>query len=441
MLGSSRIGPAACLTAVIATVLLSACGGASVGTPGSTGTPEAPTTAPQATLTAAPTVTSFPTATPTMSGTPTPTASPEISPTAATVAGVTAISAGWYHTCALFGNGGVKCWGANDSGKLGDGTTESSSTPVAVSGLGSGVTAISAGADHTCALTDAGGVECWGGNVIWQLGDGTTHDSSVPVAVSGLTSGVTAITAGADHTCALTDTGAVECWGFNMRGQVGVATNADTSTPVVVSGLGSAVQAIEAGAYHSCALTSSGAVDCWGADEVGELGDGKTHDRSIPVAVAGLASGVTAISAGYQHTCALTGAGGVECWGFYFLGTQDGASDESSTPVAVSGLESGVTAISSGDYHTCALTSAGGVECWGSNDYGQLGDGTTESSSTPVAVAGLASGVSAISGGGWEYTCALTNVGQVMCWGINDYGQLGDGTTESRLTPVAVSGL
>jgi alpha-tubulin suppressor-like RCC1 family protein len=401
-----------------------------------------PTASPQTTITVTPTVSSFPTAEPTVRGTPTPTASPGISPTAASIAGVTAISAGGRHTCALFGNGSVKCWGGNGEGELGDGTNQDSSVPVAVTGLGSPVQAIDAGGDHTCALTSAGGVECWGLNSSGQLGDGTTHDRSVPVAVSGLASGVTAITAGANHTCALTDTGAVECWGFNLRGQVGVATNADTSTPLVVSGLDRSVQAIVAGDYHTCALMTSGAVYCWGADEASELGDGKTDDRSTPVAVAGLAGGVTAISAGYQHTCALTGAGGVECWGFYFLSlSRNGASDESSTPVAIAGVDGGVVAISSGDYHTCAVTGAGGVECWGSNDYGQLGDGTSQSSSTAVAVAGLASGVTAVSGGDFEYTCALTNIGQVMCWGINDYGQLGDGTTESRLTPVAVSGL
>jgi alpha-tubulin suppressor-like RCC1 family protein len=261
------------------------------------------------------------------------------------------------------------------------------------------------------------------------------------VAVSGLGGGVIEISANAQYTCALTGAGGVECWGFNMRGQLGNGSTADSSTPVPVSGLESGVIAISTGDYHACALTSAAAVECWGADEAGQLGDGKTKDRSTPVEVAGLSSSVTAISAGYQHTCALTSAGGVECWGANDFGTLgNGTTDDSSSPVEVAGLPSGITAISAGDYHTCALTSAGGVMCWGANDYGQLGDGTSTSASAAVAVVGLDSGVTAISAG-FQYTCALTSAGDVMCWGINDYGQLGDGTTESSATPVAVSGL
>ena len=227
----------------------------------------------------------------------------------------TAIAAGGAHTCALTSAGGVKCWGLNKDGRLGDGTRTERHAPVAVSGLASGVGAIAAGGAHTCALTSAGGVKCWGGNVYGQLGDGTTTMRTTPVAVSGLASGVAAVTARGGHTCALTSAGAVECWGANGVGQLGDGTTATRLTPVAVSDLTSGIQAIDAGSYHTCALTHTGAVACWGYNQSGQLGDGTTTDHHTPVAVSGLASGVAAVAAGDGHTCALTSAGAVECWG------------------------------------------------------------------------------------------------------------------------------
>jgi alpha-tubulin suppressor-like RCC1 family protein len=355
--------------------------------------------------------------------------------------GVTAIAVGESHTCALTAGGGVKCWGWNGHSQLGDGTTAQRSMPVDVSGLASGVTAIAAGYGHTCALTTGGGVKCWGDNYYGKLGDGTTTDHSTPVDVSGLASGVTAIAVGSSHSCALTSIGGVKCWGWNGRSQLGDGTTADRSTPVDVSGLTSGVTAIAAGSFHTCALTSGGGVKCWGYNRSGQLGDGTTTDHSTPVDVSGLASGITAIAAGHMHTCALTAGGGVKCWGYNRSGQLgDGTTTERHTPVDVSGLASGVTAIASRYTHTCALTTGGGVKCWGWNSNGQLGDGTTTERHTPVDVSGLASGVAAIAAGAW-HTCALTAGGGVKCWGANENGLLGDGTTTERHTPVTVSGL
>ena len=356
--------------------------------------------------------------------------------------GVTAIAAGYFHTCALMNTGGVLCWGGNSDGQLGDGTTTNHYTPVAVSGLSSGVTAIAAGSYHTCALTNTGGVLCWGNNWYGQLGDGTTTNRYAPVAVNGLSSGVVAIAAGGFfHTCALTNTGGVLCWGNNWYGQLGDGTTTNRYAPAAVSGLSSGVTAIAADGDHTCALTNTGGVLCWGNNWYGQLGDGTTTWPYSPVAVSGLSSGITAIVVGGDHTCALTNTRGVLCWGNNYYGQLgDGTTTNRYTPVAVSGLSSGVAAIAAGGDHTCALMNTGGVLCWGDNYYGQRGDGTTTNRYTPVAVSGLSSGVVTIATGS-DHTCALTNTGGVLCWGNNYYGQLGDGTTTNRYTPVAVSGL
>jgi len=245
------------------------------------------------------------------------------------------------------------------------------------------ITAISAGGAQSCALTGAGGVKCWGWNSYGQLGDGTTTDRSIPGYVTGLTSGVVAIS-GSSVPCALTTTGGVKCWGYNYSGQLGDGTTTNRSVPVDVSGLTSGVVAISAGSAHTCALTSAGAVKCWGNNDHGELGDGTTTDRSIPVDVTGLGNGVVAISGGYSHTCALTSAHGVKCWGYNYYGQiGDGTTTQRLAPVDVSGLASGLVAISVGGFHTCALTSAGALKCWGLNDSGQLGEGTTIQRLTP----------------------------------------------------------
>ena len=354
--------------------------------------------------------------------------------------GVRDIVIGDDHTCALLENGGVKCWGRNSYGQLGDGTTTNRNAPVQVVGLTSGVRDIVVGDDHTCALFENWGVKCWGRNNVGQLGEGTSTNRNAPVNASGLTSGVRDIVVGDDHTCALFENGGVKCWGQNNRGQLGDGTNTNGSAPVQVIDLTSGVRDIALGEDHTCALLKSGGVKCWGRNSGNQLGDGTRTDRNAPVQVTGLTSGVRDIELGVWHTCALLENGGVECWGsndsFGRLG--DGTTTYRRTPVQVIGLTSGVHNIVTEKTHTCVLLESGGVKCWGRNNLGQLGDGTTTYRRTPVQVIGLTSGVRDIELGVW-HTCALLENGGVKCWGWNSDGQLGDGTTIThRDIPVTV---
>ena len=200
----------------------------------------------------------------------------------------TQIAAGDFHNCALTTAGAVQCWGYNANGQLGNNSTMESSVPVIVSGLASGVAAITAGGSHTCALTTAGAVQCWGYNGNGQLGNNSTSDSAVPVPVVDASntpiSGVVAIAAGYAHTCALASD-AVQCWGDNNDGQLGNNSTAESNVPTAVNNLGSGAAAIVAGNYHTCALTTAGATQCWGSNSNGQLGDGSTTEQLTPVPI------------------------------------------------------------------------------------------------------------------------------------------------------------
>lgn len=319
---------------------------------------------------------------------------------------VVAVSAFGNFTCALRSAGTVMCWGLNTYGQIGNGnTTTPQPTPVEVVGL-TGVSAITTGEYHACALLSTGSVKCWGYNSNGQLGNGGLVNSSSPVDVLGLT-GAVAISAGGNHTCALLSTGSVNCWGLNSTGQLGDGFFVNRPSPVDVitapSTPLSGVTAISSGAAHTCALVS-GMVKCWGDNTNGQLGNGLsgTGVRSAtPVDVrtsssdANPLSGVTALST-KAHSCALV-SGGMKCWGSNVRGQLgngvSGAGLLSATPVAVSVLTSSVTAMTTGNGHTCALLVAGSLTCWGWNASGQLGNNSTTSSSSAVDVSGLSSGI------------------------------------------------
>ncbi len=330
-------------------------------------------------------------------------------------------------------------WGDNTRGQLGNGTTTESDIPVAMSGL-SEVTTVSGGADFSLALLHDGTVVASGENGFGELGDGTGGGSSdVPVAVSGL-SEVTAIAAGGNHSLALLRDGTVMAWGYNAFGQLGDGTETNSDVPVAVSSL-SEVTAIAAGYNYSLALLRNGTVMAWGYNEFGTLGKGSNTQSSnpTPAPVSGL-SEVTAIAAGLDGvSTALLKNGTVMDWGYGEQGELgDGTETSSDVPVAVSGLTE-VTALPHGGT-SMALLRDGTVVDWGLGSAGRLGNGTGGGTSdVPVAVSGL-TGVTAIAGG-FEQRLALLGNGTVMAWGNDSSGDLGNGTTIEGVVPVAVSGL
>ena len=355
------------------------------------------------------------------------------------VSDATEVATGGSYACALLSSGHVECWGADYYGQLGDGAQANSSVPVEVQGV-STATQIAAGEgvrEHACALLSSGHIECWGRNDSGQLGNGTTASSTIPVEAQGVAS-ATEVTAGRGASCALLSSGHVECWGGNDSGQLGDGTTGRSSIPMEALGISTATQVV-AGYYSSCATLSGGHLDCWGEGEYGQLGDGADENRDVPVEVHGIASG-SQVAGGGEHACALLSSSHIDCWGNNKAGQLgDGNEVSSNTPVEVKGI-SDATQVAAGQSHSCALLSTDRVDCWGANGWGQLGDGSEVSSSTPVEVRGISDATQVV--GGEFYSCALLASGHIDCWGENYVGELGDGSDENNsTTPVEVRGI
>jgi len=369
------------------------------------------------------------------------------------------IDVAYYGGCVLLSGDAVRCWGgglpsqlgypSNKQG-IGDDDLPGEFGPVV---LGGPAVAVTAGGNHSCAIREGGDVLCWGRATDGQLGYGNTEQvgndedpaDAGPVKINGV---AISIHSSYHHSCTVLEGGDVRCWGFNSSGQLGLKHSKDVGDnehpiayPPVV--LGESATAVAAGLNHSCALLASQQIRCWGdngSGQVGVVGAAKIGISDHPGDHPPLAfTGVSAVSAGHRHSCAITTGGALRCWGDNDYGqTGHGntyeigklKSPDTLPPVQVGGK---VLQISSGNNHNCALLEGGDVRCWGRNNYGQLGLGHTTNigdDEHPKDVPPIKLGAPAIKVvAGYYHSCALLEGGSVRCWGLNDSGQLGLGNT------------
>ena len=396
------------------------------------------------------------------------------------------IDAGGLHTCVRLDNQTLKCWGNNAYGQLGYGDTLSRGDNETLSLLGPvdlgtdrGATSVAAGYYHTCVLLDNGTVKCWGFNSVGQLGYGNTTNrghipgtmgDSLPAVNLGVR--IRAISAGssAAHSCAILEDGSVQCWGWNIAGQLGYGNTTNrgdgagemgNNLPTVNLGTGRTARAVATGALHTCAILDNGSVKCWGSGFSGQLGYGDSLARgdaggemgdSLPTVNLGTGRTAKAIALGATHTCAILDNGSVKCWGLGIYGQLgygdsisrgDGVGEMGdSLPTVNLGTGRKARAITAGDLHTCAILDNGGVKCWGYGTSGQLGYGSFANlgdnsgemgNSLPVVNLGTGRKAKAIVAGG-GHTCAILDNGSVKCWGSGITGELGYGDQLSRGT-------
>jgi alpha-tubulin suppressor-like RCC1 family protein len=347
------------------------------------------------------------------------------------------VAVGYAHACARKADGTLWCWGANDSGQLGDGTITGRLAPARVTALGGGVAEVSAGDLFTCARKTDGTLWCWGGNAAGQLGNGTTDEGLVPAPVTALGDAVAEISAADLHACARKTDGTLWCWGAGLLGDGG---SDGSLVPVQVAALGATVAEVSTGDGASCARKTDGTLWCWGDNTFGIVGDGTTDARPTPVPVTALGSDVAGVSAGDLFACARKADGTAWCWGTNDHGQLGDGTTASHFAPAQTHLPRGsvVEALSVNGRHACALLAGSGLWCWGGNASGELGDGTTTDRPTPVPVTVPGGGVVEVAAGINHETCSAGADGSVFCWGENGDGQIGDGTTIDRSAPVRV---
>ncbi len=351
------------------------------------------------------------------------------------------VSAGGYrfyggsHACALLETGQVQCWGANSDGQLGNDVGNRSPKAVLVKNMAGRATAITAGGVHTCALLEDGRVQCWGDNSAFQLA--TTGQRSVTPVTIPLPQKARAIAAGGAHTCAILEDGSVTCWGDNRSGQLGDGTKVKRYQPVSVQNLGGRAVAITAGHAHTCALLTDGRVRCWGNNYYGQLGDGTTDARYSPVTVKNLRGPIVQIQAGGWHTCALTDKGRAFCWG-QGIGLGIGSTESQAVPVLVAspyGVHFKSLAVGYG--FTCGVSTQSEAFCWGTNWYGQTGKGVPLDNDIPVPLLQLPAPARHVATSRL-HTCAVLQDGSTWCWGNNWSGQLGTGDNAFRPSPTHI---
>ncbi|MCL6591934.1 MAG: putative Ig domain-containing protein [Firmicutes bacterium] len=355
------------------------------------------------------------------------------------LSGVIFIACGQNHSLALKSDGSIWTWGKNNYGQLGEGSTNNRNIPIQVAGL-SGIIAVSGGAGHSLALKSDGSVWAWGDNYYGQLGDGTTNSQSSPIQVPGL-NGAISVFCSAENSLVLKSDGTVWAWGRNQVGQLGDGTYLNRYHPIQINSLNH-VKEIAGGSSHTIIRKSDGTIWSWGSNDQEQLGDGTSINKNNPMQINGLSdheSHIISVFCGGRHSIILKSDGTVWTWGRNDYGQLgDGTTATRTLPIQIKELTN-IREIIASSYHTIALRNDGTVWAWGRNDFGQLGDGTTLNRSLPVQVLGVTN-VKEIAVGSL-YTVVLKNDGTVWAWGRNDFGQLGDGTTIDRNIPVQVAGL
>lgn len=333
-------------------------------------------------------------------------------------------SAGGMTTCEVRTDGSAWCWGRNDFGQVGDGTTTLRTRPTRV--VGDGWARIDTGGGSTCGVKTDGSLWCWGLNNFGQLGGSDKKRASQPRRV-GSDTNWRSVSASWTHACATRTDGSLWCWGQNLHGQLGIGkTSSRSDGPLRVAGSRRWAE-VSAGEWHTCGVAASGAALCWGNNAFGQVGDGTTALRVKPALVAGGRT-YSRIETSWARTCAIAIGGQAWCWGDNTNGELgNGTRADSTTPVGVAGGRSWV-ALALTNHATCATEVDGQVFCWGDNRYGQLGRASVGQALAPVAT-GLTSTGAEVAGG-WYHFC-----GGGTCWGANDSGQFGNGTTSGAAMP------
>ena len=358
------------------------------------------------------------------------------------------IAAGEDHSCAIKADGTVRCWGEGSSYRLGYGNNGDRSTPTATASLGTNRTAvdITAGDTHTCVILDDGTVSCWGSNNYGELGDGTTTTRSTPTQTLSLGRPAIAIEAGFDFTCALMDNGSIMCWGRNHYGQLGRGyTNTSSSsqpTPMYTVPLptGRHAVSIDIGHYHVCAVLDNGSIACWGPGNSNRLGTGSVANQNTPTVIQFFDASNPAVDValGRYSGCGLLENGSVTCWGKGWLGTGNQNQVQSTAGNIWPNFGTGRTAVKVelGRWHNCALLDNSNVKCWGADGTQQMGNGGGTTSQTTPKKVNFATGIvpKEIISGHW-HTCVVSQTHEMYCWGDGASGKLGDGAGTHNPTP------
>jgi len=347
------------------------------------------------------------------------------------------VSAGWRHSCGVKTDGSLHCWGRNVSGKLGDGTTTNRATPSPETSGATDWVWVGAGERHTCGLKEDGSIHCWGWNSDGQLGDGTTTDHRTPTREASGATDWRAAAAGGEHSCGVKVDGSLLCWGRNHAGQLGDATTTTRRTPTDEASGASDWVTVATGERHTCGVKIDGSLLCWGSNYYRQVGAPTSTSPSEPTQEASGATNWATVSAGEAHTCGVTADGAVLCWGRNWIGELGIGTASSALHFMPTPLANGASdwrEVSTGDRHTCGVTTDGALYCWGRNVDRQLGDGTATERLTPTQEASGASDWLSVSAGG-VHTCGLKTEGSIFCWGDNGHGQLADETAIQRARP------